>query len=289
MVRLMDRCFQIRNGRMQCHLIPYIGNKSGFAHIFDALIPDSRMEGRRIYDVFGGGASFSIYASMRFGSGNVTYNDNNPIVVNLIRHVKDEPLALWTEYERHRARSSEAYYLDTRKMSLDNGLEDAGRFLYLAKNAFSGKIRFNRANRFNSPMRKNARCPKLDRDRLQGISAAIADMTITNESFEHYGSVKGSFLYLDPPYMNNANRHYNGVLNAEEFIGFVKGAEMHNMIMISEQNRPKDLRLSKTYRVFPIRLNRSLQYVTRTGSMEIVAINYNPEIRRSAVETASQA
>ena len=254
-------------------MIPYVGNKSGFAHIFDELVPD--LGGRRIYDVFGGGAAFSLYASARFGSQNVTYNDNNHTVVNLVRHVRDEPQALWEAYERHRARSSEQYYLDMRKKDLD-GLEGAGRFLYLAKNAFSGKIRFNGSNRFNSSMRKSTRCPRLDREKLLQASQTIADLSITNLSYRHYGDVRNAFLYLDPPYLNNPNGHYNGVPDTEEFIDFVKRIERHNMVMISEQNRPRDLRLSSLYRVYPIHLKRSLQYVTKTDSREIIAINYCP-------------
>ena len=268
-----ERHFQVGNRRTPHHLIPYIGNKSGFAYIFDELVPE--IGGRHVYDVFGGGASFSLYASARFGSRNVTYNDNNPTVVNLIRHVRDEPVALWDEYETHRARSSGQYYLDVRRGDLD-GLEGAGRFLYLAKNAFSGKIRFNAANRFNSPMRKGARCPKMDRENLLRISRTIADMRITNLPYQGYEDVRDSFLYLDPPYLNNPNGHYNGTLDAGEFIGFVKRIEARNMVMISEQNKPRDLNLSAGYRVYPIHLNRSLQYVTKADSAEIIAINYSP-------------
>ena len=35
-------------------MIPCVGNKSGFAHIFDDMIPDSA-NGKKIFDVFGGG------------------------------------------------------------------------------------------------------------------------------------------------------------------------------------------------------------------------------------------
>ena len=90
MMVMKNQTFQVSNGRTSCHLIPYIGNKSGFSHIFDSLIPDS-IRGKQIYDVFGGGASFSIYCSYRFGSKYVTYNDNNPTVANFISWVKEDP------------------------------------------------------------------------------------------------------------------------------------------------------------------------------------------------------
>lgn len=267
--------FEVRNGRNQYHLIPYIGNKSGFYHIFDDLIPDS-VKDKRIYDVFGGGGSFSIYCSYRFGSKNVTYNDNNPTIVNFIKSVKDNPGGLHRQYMEHRRKSDTEYYLEIRDRSLDDGLVGAGRFLYLAKNAFSGKIRFNGSNKFNAPMRKGCKCPNLDIDNLIRISDTIKNITITNESYEFYLGTKNSFVYLDPPYLDNPNSHYNGVPDTDDFIEFVKRLEKENHVMISEQNDPHSLKLSDDFRVYQILLKRSLQYNTQNNSKEIIAINYAP-------------
>ncbi len=273
MMSVRERHFTVRHKRSGLYLIPYIGSKAGFAHIFDELIPDGV---QRIYDVFGGGGAFSIYACARFGSADITYNDNNRTVVNFVRCVRDDPGTLAEEYEKHRNRSSGEYFLKVREADLDCGAVGAGRFLYLAKNAFSGKIRFNRHNRFNAPMRKNVKCPNLDSEKLLEISRIIKDMKITNESYERYGNVRGGFLYLDPPYMGNTNSHYNSVPDTGEFVRFVKKAERCNMIMISEQNDPDTLQLSKEYAVYPIHLARSLQYFTKKSSEEIIAINYDP-------------
>ena len=256
-----------------------MGNRSGFRHIFGELIPGP-VSGRRVYDAFGGGASFSIYACIRFGSRNVTYNDNNPVVVNLILHVRDDPGGLPREYEAHRRGSSPEHYTGVRQTGPEGGLAGAGRFLYLAKNSFSGKVRFNRSNRFNSPTRKSARCPALGREPLSRISSAIRGMSVTNEPYQRYAGTKDGFVYLDPPYLGNANGHYNGVPDAAEFVGFVKGIGGRNMVMISEQGDRERPELSDGYTVYPVRLSRSRQYVTQSGSSEIVAINYPPPPRR---------
>ena len=274
MVCIKRTSFKVQNGRNRYHLIPYIGNKSGFSHIFDSLIPNL-VSKRKVYDVFGGGASFSIYASYRFGSKNVTYNDNNPTVVNFVRWVKNNPKGLAQEYFKHKKKSGEQHYLDVRQMSLDDGLVGAGRFLYLAKNAFSGKIRFNSSNKFNSPMRKQSKCPNLELEHLLDVSKIIKDITITNESYGYFENVSKEFLYLDPPYLENTNNHYNEVPRTDEFIKFVKKVEKRNMVMISEQNKPQDLSLSKKYTIFDIFLGRSLQYFTQNDSKEIIAINYS--------------
>ncbi len=266
----MSAQFQVSSGRNQYHLIPYVGNKSGFSHIFDSLIPNS-IRGKNIFDLFGGGGSFSIYCSYRFGAKYVTYNDNNPIITNFIDWVRRDPRELAAEYNTHREKSDNQYYLGIRDMSLDDGVVGAGRFLYLAKNAFSGKIRFNKHNKFNSPMRKDSKCPNLDVGQFMRISDAIREMTITNESFEHYVDVHDGFVYLDPPYMENPNNHYNGVPDTEDFIDFVRRVGKHNLVMISEQNR---VELPASFQIHRILLRRSLQYRTQTDSREIIAINY---------------
>ena len=170
--------FFVKNRRANLKIIPYIGCKAGFKDIFDKIIPDSLA--CRIYDIFGGGGAFSFYACNRFGSHRVIYNDNNPIVVNLIRHVQTSPLRLWELYNEHYNNSSTQYYYQVRNLCLENGVEGAANFLYLAKNAFSGKIRFNSSNKFNSPIRKGSSCPKVELDSLLNLSKTIQDLTIMN-------------------------------------------------------------------------------------------------------------
>ena len=267
--------YDVRNGPNRFHLIPYVGNKSGFAHIFDELVPDDAGTGE-IIDVFGGSGAFAIYCSFRFGSRRITYNDNNPVLANFLECVRDDPGGLVERYGYHRARSDGGYYLETRKADIANGVEGAGRFLYLAKNAFSGKIRFNGMGRFNSPMRKGAKCPALDGERLLDIGRAIRHMKVTCRPFESWSGTRGAFMYLDPPYMNNHNNHYNMVPSTEGFARFVHTITPHNRVMISEQNEPADIGLPSCYAAYGVRLRRSLQYATRNGSREIIAVNYDP-------------
>lgn len=275
------KTYDVRSGRNRYHLIPYIGNKSGFAHIFDELVPDDAGSGS-IVDVFGGSGAFAIYCSFRFGSRQVTYNDNNPVMVNFMKCVRDDPGGLMERYEEHRARSGGEYFLEVRKLDISGGPDGAGRFLYLAKNAFSGKIRFNGSGMFNAPMRKGTSCPKLDEGRLLDISQSIRHMKITNRPFESWSRTRNAFMYLDPPYMNNTNAHYNMVPSTESFAKFVGDITPHNRVMISEQNEPADIGIPECYAVYRVRLRRSLQYVTQNDSREIVAINYEPGKRRAA-------
>ena len=253
-------------------IIPYIGCKAGFKNIFDEIIPDNLT--CKIYDVFGGGGSFAIYASYRFGSHLVNYNDNNPVVVNLLKQVQSNPNQLWELYNEHYRKSTVDYYFSVREMKIDETVEGAANFLYLAKNAFSGKIRFNSQNRFNSPIRKGSSCPKVELDSLLKLSSTIQYLTITNSDYKDFADIQDSLLYLDPPYFNNTNGHYNGVLNLNEFNHFLRSIESNNKVILSEQNRPDIFGLPSSYSIRTITLNRSLQYNTQTCSKEIIAFNY---------------
>ena len=272
------RQYEVRNGRNRCHLIPYIGNKSGFSDIFDELVPSDAGNGK-IVDVFGGSGAFAIYCCFRFGSDRVVYNDNNPVLTNFMAFVRDDVAGLIEEYEGHKSASSPDYFLRVRTESLTDGLRGAGRFLYLAKNAFSGKIRFNKKNGFNAPMRKSTKCPSLSEERFCAISDVVGKMAITNKSFEEFQDTRDAFLYLDPPYMNNTNAHYNGVPATESFARFVRATTLHNRVMISEQNEPDAIGIPESFRIYRIALRRSLQYVTQKDSAEIIATNYDPHGR----------
>lgn len=256
-------------------LIPYIGCKAGFKHVFDELI-DEKVEKIEIYDVFGGGGAFSFYMCDRFGSEKVNYNDNNKTVVNLISHLQKNPMELFDGYQNHYHNSidNDDYFYLIREKNIEKEIEGAVNFLFLCKNAFSGKIRFNKKGRFNTPKRKGSRCPKIEWNHLKSLSQTIKYMTITNEDYQYFNRVKNSFIYLDPPYFNNTNGHYNGVLSLQEFNSFMRKIENDNYVMLSEQNNPEIFNLSSKYKVFDILLKRSLQYATKRSSCEIIACNY---------------
>ena len=252
--------------------IPYIGCKAGFGNIFDSILPDEF--DYPIYDIFGGGGAFSFYASNKYGFAKVTYNDNNPVVVNLIRQLQQDPKQLWSLYNEHYVKSSAEYYYYVRDLDLEQDIQGAANFLYLAKNAFSGKIRFNSRNRFNSPIRKGSKCPKVSLEALIKLSGLIQELTITCEDYKSFSKVTQSLIYLDPPYFNNINGHYNDVLNLEAFNQFLRIIETSNRVILSEQNDPAIFALSKKYSVYSITLNRSLQYYNQNKSEEIIAFNY---------------
>jgi len=265
--------FQIQNSSNLC-LIPYIGNKSRFANVFDQLIP-TKFSNLKFYDVFGGGAGFTLYACERFGSKNVIYNDNNHALVNFITFVKLDPGGLIHEYKKHQKKSSRNYYNEIRDKNISEGLVGAGRFFYLAKNAFSGKIRFNTKGKFNCPMRKETKCRNVNEQRIFYISSLIKNLKISAHSFEEFYDTKSSFIYLDPPYSYNTNRHYSGSIDVNKFIVFLNNISMKNKVLLSEKHIPKIFNLSKKFYIHDILIKRNLQYFTNEKNEEKICANYS--------------
>lgn len=253
-------------------IIPYVGSKSDFHHVFDRLMPCS-VRNKRIYDLFGGSGAFSIYCCKRFGSRNVVFNDDNSVIVNLIQKIRDEPKKILQEYENHANKSNRKYYEEQKIKNLQKGIVGAGRFLYIAKNAYSGKIRFNSNGKFNVPMRINLKKPRLiNEENFLNVSKTIKHLKIMNKSFECFKNLKNRFIYLDPPYFKTPHQHYGLKINYSDFIKFTEKIHNSNMLMISEKEKIKHT--SKKYHARSIILLRSLHYKTSKISNEVIMTNY---------------
>ena len=130
--------FVVGPGDSSLRLFHYFGSKARFKHVFDAVLPD---EAERVVDVFGGSGAFSFYACRRYGAGKVVYSDASLHLANLMLHARDFPHELRAAACRHCARHSRGYYYRQREIDSREGVEGAGRLLYLARNSFSGILR----------------------------------------------------------------------------------------------------------------------------------------------------
>lgn len=69
--------------------LPYMGSKNETAENIVSMLPRSR----RLLDLFGGGASVTHAALVSGRFEQVVYNDIDPLMVNMLNRLKDEPLA----------------------------------------------------------------------------------------------------------------------------------------------------------------------------------------------------
>lgn len=69
--------------------LPYMGSKNETAENIVSMLP----RGRRLLDLFGGGASITHAALVSGRFEQVVYNDIDPLMVDMLNRLKDEPLA----------------------------------------------------------------------------------------------------------------------------------------------------------------------------------------------------
>ena len=69
--------------------LPYMGSKNATAENIVSMLP----RGRRLLDLFGGGASVTHAALVSGRFEQVIYNDIDPLMVDMLNRLKDEPLA----------------------------------------------------------------------------------------------------------------------------------------------------------------------------------------------------
>lgn len=69
--------------------LPYMGSKNASAENIVSMLP----RGKRLLDLFGGGASVTHAALVSGRFEHVVYNDIDPLMVNMLHRLKDEPLS----------------------------------------------------------------------------------------------------------------------------------------------------------------------------------------------------
>lgn len=68
--------------------LPYMGSKNASAENIVSMLP----RGKRLLDLFGGGASVTHSALVSGKFKHVVYNDIDPLMVDMLHRLKDEPL-----------------------------------------------------------------------------------------------------------------------------------------------------------------------------------------------------
>lgn len=139
-------------------------------------------------------------------------NDYNSELINVYNTIKDYPEELILELQFHKDNNTSEYFYSVRESDRDveifdkmTAVQKAARIIYLNKTCFNGLYRVNSSGQFNSPYGKYKN-PNIVNDKVvRAMSKYFNDnsITINNGDFKESlkGLRKGSFVYLDPPYM----------------------------------------------------------------------------------------
>lgn len=139
-------------------------------------------------------------------------NDYNTDLINVYEVIKEDLENLLTLLEEHNLNNSEKHFYEVRSWDRDeyqysqlSRVEKAARIIYLNKTCFNGLYRVNSKGEFNTPYGKYENPNIVNEVRLRAVSEYLNDnnIKIMNEDYTEALKYqrKGSFVYLDPPYM----------------------------------------------------------------------------------------
>lgn len=185
-------------------ILKWVGGKRQLIESIVPLIP----EHTTYYEPFVGGGAVLFHTQPK----KAVINDSNEELINIYQVIKEQPEELITLLESHRDRNSQEYFYEVRSLDRDKGeyaaltpAERAARIIYLNKTCYNGLFRVNRAGEFNAPWGRYKNPNITNETTIRAMSRYFNGAKVTVYCGDYRealkGIRKGSFVYLDPPYM----------------------------------------------------------------------------------------
>ena len=284
--------------------IPYMGSKRKLATKILNVIYKTVGDFDRVYDLFGGGAAFSIAALM--AGHKVHYNEKNTSIVELLRHIqRGEKLPdRWVSREEYRKKvGGDDWFAGFLKSCWSFGNNQKG-YLFGAENErlkrlghemVVSRCETSRAELSTIlgvalPMPKS----RLDFQRtivrltgkrgdleslerlqhLEGLEKlqqlerleGLQQLEISNFDYTAVEIVPGSAIYCDPPYVGTAE-YKEGAFNHEAFWQWCR--EQSNPVFVSEYKAPDDFKVVAEFK------HRSILSATNNAKVTIEKVYWN--------------
>jgi DNA adenine methylase len=151
-------------------------------------------------------------------------------------------------------------------------LERAGRFLYLQRLAFGGKVSGrNLGIRYEKPAGFNVMtlAPQLDalHERLSGV---LIENLRWQDFLPRYDR-PGALFYLDPPYWGNETDYGQGLFGREEFAAMAEClANLKGRFILSINDVPPIREIFGHFEMLPVNLNYSIAGGTGSPAKELI-------------------
>lgn len=200
----------------------YIGNKS---RVITSIIENSPKSINKFIDAFGGG--FNVGINFQFQANEITYNDINHLVKELIESFKINDTYAYIQFIKRMIKkfglekANEQAYKEIRAYynSLPADKRDAKLLYTIILYGYQQQIRFNNSLEFNNPVGMRWFNDKI-LEKLISFSRIIKKKDIIFKSVDYVlledDIDTNTFFYLDPPYMlttgsyNDGKRGFNG-------------------------------------------------------------------------------
>lgn len=187
-------------------LAPILKWVGGKRQLLNDILPLIKSKGTYIEPFLGGGAVLFAHQPKK-----AIVNDYNSELMNVYQVIKSHPEQLIQLLQIHQNNNSEDYYYKTRELDRTeeykelSPIQKASRIIYLNKTCYNGLYRVNSSGHFNSPYGKYKNPSIVNAPIIRAISKYFNDNEITLLQGDYKEALKkakkGSFVYLDPPYM----------------------------------------------------------------------------------------
>ena len=185
-------------------ILKWVGGKRQLLEQIVPLIP----EYTTYYEPFVGGGAVLFHTQPK----KAVINDSNEELINIYQVIKAQPEELIALLQRHKEKNSQEYFYGIRSLDRTretyeglSPVERAARIIYLNKTCYNGLFRVNRAGEFNAPWGRYKNPNITNETTIRAISGYLnrAKVSIFCGDYREAlkGIRKGSFVYLDPPYM----------------------------------------------------------------------------------------
>jgi DNA adenine methylase len=182
---------------------PFVKWAGGKTQLLPVLLPVLQSQPfERYHEAFvGGGAAF--FALRAAFSGYAHLSDVNEDLVDAWRAVRDYPMLLIGDLQRHRDLNSREHFEEVRRNRPGTEMGRAARMVYLNKTAYNGLWRVNSKGGFNTPWGKYVNPNICDSETIHACHHALKGVHVHTEDFRKSAlRVKpGDLWYADPPYV----------------------------------------------------------------------------------------
>ncbi|WP_313165049.1 DNA adenine methylase [Sedimentibacter sp.] len=221
-------------------------------------------------------------------------NDYNDELINVYLTVRDSVDELITELEEHNKNNSEEYFYELRALDRSseykemNNVQKAARIIYLNKTCYNGLYRVNAAGQFNSPYGKYKNPNIVNATTIRAMSNYLKKTQIDIRSGDYRkvlkGLRKGTFVYLDPPYMPiSSSSSFTGYtdngFSYEQQVELKKECDKLKakgiLFLQSNSDCPEIRELYKDYEIKTVQAKRSINSkANKRGEISEVLIYY---------------
>ena len=199
-------------------VLKWVGGKRQLLDIINPLIPKNIST--YVEPFVGGGAVL-----LDLKPKKAIINDYNAELINVYKVIRDNPQELMLLLEKHQIKNNENYFYEIRSLDREDSYDDmssiekAARIIYLNKTCFNGLFRVNQAGQFNSPYGSYKNPNIVNRPAVSAMSIYFNNNNIKIMQGDYKQALKGlrrgSFVYLDPPYLP--------ISTSSSFTGYTEG------------------------------------------------------------------